>query len=125
MPRGRWKQSNEELAIEAYAVLIERHGATRSYKKRDLISALDSPAVYVDFLKLCLEHDDTLDLGRVLHRPGLGDTAQGLDETHRDDVDAGSLRKRALATLGRGRRANEQSNKREREQLLHGSPPWE
>ncbi len=62
MSQGRWKSSEEAIAIEAFAVLIKRQKPTRTYSKSDLISGLTHPSTYAHFLKICLEHDDTHDL---------------------------------------------------------------
>lgn len=62
MPKGRWKVSDEQLATEAYAVLIAGHKAGRSFTKPELRLAISEPAVYVDFLKHCIEYDTSRDL---------------------------------------------------------------
>ena len=61
MAQGRWKASGEQIASEAYAVLIQRHKASRTYTKAVLIELLKAPANYTPFLKLCLEFDDSQD----------------------------------------------------------------
>jgi len=62
MARGRWSHSEEQVAIEAYSVLMRREKAGRSLSRADLKATLKIPAVYKDFLKLCLEHDTSSDL---------------------------------------------------------------
>lgn len=62
MARGRWKSSKEMIAREAYAVFIDAERPTRTYPRDYLLTHLASPSVYVDFLKLCLEFDDSKDL---------------------------------------------------------------
>ena len=62
MAKGRWSHSEEQVAIEAYSVLMRREKVGRSLSKADLKATLKIPAVYKDFLKLCLEHDNTNDL---------------------------------------------------------------
>lgn len=62
MARGRWSFTEEQVAIEAYAVLMNREKAGRVLKKADLRGALVVPGIYREFLKLCLEHDTSRDL---------------------------------------------------------------
>ena len=69
MAKGRWKLSEEQIGAEAYAVLIEKRKASRSYPKTRLLRLLVESGVYRDFLKLCLEHDSSTDLSRF--RKGL------------------------------------------------------
>lgn len=62
MARGRWSFTEEQVAIEAYAVLMNREKAGRVLKKSDLLGALVVPKVYREFLKLCLEQDKSNNL---------------------------------------------------------------
>jgi probable addiction module antidote protein len=62
MTKGRWSHSEEQVAIEAYSVLMRREKAGRSLSKADLKATLKIASVYKDFLKLCLENDSTNDL---------------------------------------------------------------
>ncbi|MCB0411179.1 MAG: hypothetical protein KDD22_01550, partial [Bdellovibrionales bacterium] len=62
MAKGRWKLTDEQLASEAYAVLIGRQKAGRSLGRSQLKSALKYPGIYKDFLKHCLEQDRSKDL---------------------------------------------------------------
>ena len=62
MSKGRWKESDDQLAKEAYAVLVRREKPSRAYSKADLARLLKNHTLYVDFLKLCLEYDDSDDL---------------------------------------------------------------
>jgi probable addiction module antidote protein len=62
MARGRWKLSEEQIGAEAYAVLVEKRQASRTYPKAHLLELLAESGVYRDFLKLCLEHDESSDL---------------------------------------------------------------
>src|SRR6185312_1162788 len=62
MPQGRWALTEDQVAIEVYAVLMKREKAGRALSRADLSSALVIPAVYRDFLKICLEHDSSSDL---------------------------------------------------------------
>lgn len=47
----------DEVAHEAYAVLMQGHRATRRISKDFLIRRLAEREVYVEFLKLCMEYD--------------------------------------------------------------------
>lgn len=69
MTRGRWRPSKEMLAREAHAVFINAERQTRAYSKELLTRHLCDPSVYIDFLKLCLEFDDSADL--KMFRKGL------------------------------------------------------
>ena len=60
--KGRWKFTEEQVAAEAYAVLMAREKAGRTLKKADLMALLQSPSVYKDFLKHCLEQDKSRNL---------------------------------------------------------------
>jgi probable addiction module antidote protein len=62
MPRGRWKPSDEQVAQEAFVVLIQGKKPTRTYSKEVLLQNLRDSSVALDFLKLCLEWDNTGDL---------------------------------------------------------------
>jgi probable addiction module antidote protein len=62
MARGRWKLSAEQVGAEAYAVLIEKRQASRTYPKAQLVELLAEGDIYRDFLKLCLEHDESSNL---------------------------------------------------------------
>jgi probable addiction module antidote protein len=80
MPRGRWRESEEQLAEETHAVLIARRKATRSYSKPELASLLSNPEIYTIFLKLCFEYDNSKDLIDV--RQGLLWVIRSLNVTH-------------------------------------------
>lgn len=69
MAKGRWKFTDEQIAIEAFAVLMRREKPGRTLGREDLQVYLKEPSVYQDFLKLCLEHDETKDMS--LFRKGL------------------------------------------------------
>lgn len=69
MAQGRWKLNSSSIAAEAYAVLIAGRKHSRTYPKHDLVRRLSSESVYVDFLKICAEYDDT---------PNLADFRKGL-----------------------------------------------
>lgn len=69
MAKGRWKFSEEQVAIEAFAVLMQKQKPGRTLSKTDLQMQLKEPSTYKDFLKLCLEHDTTKDL--LFFRKGL------------------------------------------------------
>jgi probable addiction module antidote protein len=62
MPRGRWKPSDEQVAQEAFVVLIQGKKPTRTYSKEVLLQSLRDSSVTLDFLKLCLEWDNAGDL---------------------------------------------------------------
>lgn len=55
MAKGRWSRSEENVAIEAYSVLMAHEKPNRTLTKADLLSAMAQPNIYQDFLKLCLE----------------------------------------------------------------------
>ena len=76
MAKGRWKVSDEQVATEAYAVLIAGQKAGRSFTKPELRAAIAEPAVYVDFLKHCIEHDTSRDLLQL--RKGLLQVARSV-----------------------------------------------
>ena len=57
MTRGRWRPSDEWLAPEIYAILIQKKKPTRTYRRAELMKYLKRQTVYVDFIKLCLEYD--------------------------------------------------------------------
>ena len=63
MTKGRWKPTHEALALEAFAVLIKKAKPSRAFSRTYLLSILSEPGVYMDFLKLTLEHDDSEELG--------------------------------------------------------------
>ncbi len=69
MAKGRWSRSEENVAIEAYSVLMAYQKPNRTLTKADLLSALAQPNIYQDFLKLALEHDTSKDLAHF--RKGL------------------------------------------------------
>lgn len=77
MPRGRWTPSDEQMAIEAYSVLLKRKKASRRYPKSFLLATLARSEVRTDFLKLALEHDDTVDLKEFRKALGLVAAATG------------------------------------------------
>jgi len=62
MSKETIKYSDEYKAIEAYYVLMKRERPSRSYPRDEFQSDLARPEIYVDFLKLCLEMDNTKDL---------------------------------------------------------------
>jgi len=76
MAQGRWKLTSDSIAIEAFIVLIERKKASLTYSKADLIRLLANESVYMDFLKICAEYDDTDTL--VHFRKGLLFVIQGI-----------------------------------------------
>lgn len=55
--------------MEAFAVLVRREKPGRSLSRADLIARLETPGVYKELLKLCLEQDTTKDL--FVFRKGL------------------------------------------------------
>ena len=59
MARGRWRPNDESLAKEAYLVLIRKEKPSRTFSKATLLATLIKPGVYLDFLKICLEWDNT------------------------------------------------------------------
>lgn len=69
MAKGRWKFSDEQIAVEAFAVLMRREKPGRTLGRDELLGSLREPSVYGDFLKLCLEHDETKDM--AFFRKGL------------------------------------------------------
>ncbi len=69
MAKGRWSRSEENVAIEAYSVLMAHEKPNRTLTKVDLLNSLRMPATYHDFLKLCLEYDTSKDLAHF--RKGL------------------------------------------------------
>lgn len=62
MPRGRWKISRQQMADEVFSVLIQKNRPTRVYSKESLLESLQDTEVATDFLKLCLEWDDSQNL---------------------------------------------------------------
>lgn len=54
--------SNLESAREIFRVSMLRGAATRALPKAYLISLLDDPEIYSEFLKLCMEQDKSDDL---------------------------------------------------------------
>jgi len=62
MAKGRWKFTDEQIAAEVFAVLMNREKVGRTLTKADLSAGLQSPGVYKDFLKHCLEQDKSKDL---------------------------------------------------------------
>jgi probable addiction module antidote protein len=60
----------DEIAHEAYAVLMQGHRATRRISKDFLMGRLKDREVYAEFLKLCMEYDYKGNL--ALLREGLG-----------------------------------------------------
>jgi DNA-binding phage protein len=86
MARGRWNRSDEMIAREAYAVLINGHNPSRKITKTDLARYLSKKTVYGDFLKFCLEFDGSKDLrefrkGLLLVVKAIGPT-QVADKLH-------------------------------------------
>jgi probable addiction module antidote protein len=79
MAKGRWTFSEEQIAVEAYAVLMNREKPGRTLTKADLKSALEVPDVYRDFLKMCLEHDTSKDLSHF--RRGLSEVVKSVGVT--------------------------------------------
>jgi len=69
MAKGRWKLSDEQIAIEAYLVLMTGDKEGRALSKSDLKEKISFPLVYREFLKHCLEHDNSRDLAHF--RKGL------------------------------------------------------
>jgi probable addiction module antidote protein len=62
MPKKKIKYSNEYKAIESYTVLMEKDRPSKSYSRDDILLGLANPEIYPDFLKLCLEADESKDL---------------------------------------------------------------
>ena len=62
MTRGRWKLTSETEAAEAYALLIRKDRANRKRPKDLILQKLANPETYENFLKLCLEYDDSTQL---------------------------------------------------------------
>lgn len=62
MARGRWKLSRQQMAEEAFSVLIQKNRPTRTFTKEALLRGLRNTETAVDFLKLCLEWDDSENL---------------------------------------------------------------
>lgn len=62
MAKGQWRHSDDQVAIEAFAVLMQRRKPTRTMTKADLIRQISKPEIYKDFLQLCMEYDDSKDL---------------------------------------------------------------
>lgn len=62
MPRGRWKLSRQQMADEVFSVLIQKNRPTRVYSKESLLESLGDTEIATDFLKLCLEWDDSKNL---------------------------------------------------------------
>lgn len=62
MAKGRWKLSNQQMAEEAFSVHIQKNRPTRTYTKEALLKSLSDTEIAVDFLKLCLEWDDSVNL---------------------------------------------------------------
>lgn len=79
MAKGRWTLSEEQIAIEAYAVLMQRQKQGRTLTKVHLKSYLANPEIYRDFLKLCLEHDTSKDLAHF--RKGLLEVVKSIGVT--------------------------------------------
>lgn len=79
MAKGRWTFSDEQIAAEAYAVLMNREKPGRTLTKADLKAALKTPEVYRDFLKHCLEHDTSKDLSHF--RKGLLEVVKSVGVT--------------------------------------------
>ena len=59
MAQGRWRPTNQAMAKEAFSVLICGAKPTRKYSKTALCGTLIHPDIYLDFLKHCLEWDDS------------------------------------------------------------------
>jgi len=78
MTRGRWTPTEEQLAEEAFAVFIQRARPTRTFSKEELLKTLRNSVTALDFLKLCLEHDDSGDLKVVKKGLLLVVRAQGI-----------------------------------------------
>ena len=79
MARGRWKQSPQALAEEAFCVLIRRDKAQRALSKVRLTEFLADQAVRIHFLKLCMEFDDSSRLDKF--RAGLLLAVQAMGTT--------------------------------------------
>jgi DNA-binding phage protein len=59
MSKGRWKINAEDVATEAYLVLIRGQKPGRTFTKEKLRLLLLIHPVSVEFFKLCFEFDDT------------------------------------------------------------------
>lgn len=79
MARGRWKSSPQNLADEAFSVLINGAKAQRSLSKPELKRRLKDVDIRVHFLKLCMEFDETLRLEKF--RKGLRLVVQSIGTT--------------------------------------------
>lgn len=79
MAKGRWTFSDEQIATEAYAVLMAREKPGRTITRADLKATLKAPGVYRDFLKHCLEHDTSKDLSHF--RKGLLEVVKSMGVT--------------------------------------------
>lgn len=79
MAKGRWTFSDEQIAAEAYAVLMNRERQGRTLTKADLRASLSAPEVFRDFLKMCLEHDTSKDLSHF--RRGLLEVVKAVGVT--------------------------------------------
>lgn len=79
MPRGRWKETPESLAQEAYCVLIRGDRAQRTMPKTLLRAYLAQDGIKIPFLKYCMEFDDTPNLDSF--RKGLLMVVQSLGTT--------------------------------------------
>ena len=47
---------------EMYALLIEKERESRSYSKKQMLKGLNDPELYLEFLKISMEHDFSDDL---------------------------------------------------------------
>lgn len=62
MPRQKIQYGIPYKAREMFAVLIEKERASRSYSRQEAIEDLKDPEMQVEFLKVCMEFDETEDL---------------------------------------------------------------
>src|SRR6218665_3136711 len=69
MAKGRWKLSSEAAAREIFLVLCKKAKPSKTYPKWRLVRLLAHKDIRSDFLRLCLEYDDTDSL--TLFRKGL------------------------------------------------------
>ncbi len=72
--------SGHDAAREIFAVFIQREKTTRALPKAHLLELLREREVYGEFLKLCMEYDNTADLG--LLRKGLLIVVKNLGVSH-------------------------------------------
>lgn len=80
MAKGRWKLSKSLQAEEIFSILLQKKRPTRSLTKEVLLKCLKDTEVSIDFLKLCLEWDDSENL--KVFRTGLLFVTKAKGATH-------------------------------------------